>query len=381
MLCKKCKSEIPDESIFCLMCGKRQVAEAQKKRKPKSRGNGTGTAYKRGKTWTAEVHCGKKFDPAKDKWVPDRRYKGGFSTKTEALEYIPTLKANNVQAERPATTLAILWDGYSKGAMLKLSKNKQGHFRTAYNKIAGIARRPVSALTINDLQDLVDDKAPTYYPAKDIKTLLSHLYKRAVAQQDVSANLADFINLPDLDEGEPMPFTESDIKKLWKDYGKGNKTTGYILLMIYSGMMPGELIKAEKNMVDWKSQQINGAGLKTKKRKETPIVVADFMVPVLRDLCEFSPTEKLLSIRRDAFYDEFHVILERCGIEDRTPYACRHTTATALALGNIAPGVIQSVMRHTKYSTTERYIHTKIDTTPMLTALNSMATKPPELKS
>jgi len=32
---------------------------------------------------------------------------------------------------------------------------------------------------------------------------------------------------------------------------------------------------------------------------------------------------------------------------------CRHTTATALALGNIAPSVIQEVMRHTKFNTTQ----------------------------
>lgn len=34
---------------------------------------------------------------------------------------------------------------------------------------------------------------------------------------------------------------------------------------------------------------------------------------------------------RDQFYKEFHMILERCGCRNLTPYSCRHTTATALA--------------------------------------------------
>lgn len=51
--------------------------------------------------------------------------------------------------------------------------------------------------------------------------------------------------------------------------------------MIYSGMMPGELMQAEKKMTHWDTQEIIGCGLKTKKRKETPIVIADIVVPVL----------------------------------------------------------------------------------------------------
>jgi len=372
--CRKCKTEIPDESVFCLKCGTKQTVPSPKK-KAKSRGNGTGTAHKRGKTWQAEVTVGKKINPKTGKPVPDRRTKGGFATKTEALAYIPILKSGkNSNTKKAVSTLALLWEGYSKGSMLKLSKSKQGHFKTAYNKLSPIALIPISELTINDLQDLVYEAAPTYYPAKDMKTLLSHLYTRAAAQQDVGTNLAEYIELPDLEEGEAKPFNEEDLKKLWADYGNGNKLTGYILLMIYSGMMPGELIKAEKNMIDWDKQQIVGCGLKTKKRKETPIVVADMMLPVLKDLCTYSSLEKLLTMRRDAFYDEFHVILTRCGVEDRTPYACRHTTATALALGNIAPSVIQEVMRHTKFSTTERYIHKEVDIAPMLDALNTITT-------
>ena len=46
-------------------------------------------------------------------------------------------------------------------------------------------------------------------------------------------------------------------------------------------MMPGELMQAEKNMTHWDTQEIIGCGLKAKKRKETPIVIADIVVPVL----------------------------------------------------------------------------------------------------
>ena len=41
--CKKCRKDIPDESVYCLFCGTKQVKE---KKKALKRANGTGTVYK-----------------------------------------------------------------------------------------------------------------------------------------------------------------------------------------------------------------------------------------------------------------------------------------------------------------------------------------------
>jgi integrase len=261
--------------------------------------------------------------------------------------------------------------------MQKLSKSQQVTYSIAYNKIKkykkiDIVNSPISEITIDILQDIVNASTSTYHPARDIKNLFSQFYKRAMAQQDVAVNLAAFITLPNNNEVSQIPFNENELKKLWKHYGEGNKFTAYILLMIYSGMMPGELFIAKKQMIDWERQQIIGCGLKTKKRREAPIIVADFMIPVLEEICLNSKKDKLLVMSEDKFYSGFHETLAECGIEDRKPYACRHTTATALALGNIAPGVIQEIMRHTKFETTKRYIHQDLDTAPMLIAVNTL---------
>ena len=370
LICVKCKREIPEGSLFCPQCGKKQVVT---QRKGPRRGNGTGSVYKRKDGgWMAVKVIG--YEPlGNGKLKAIRVTKGGFPTKKAAVEYLPKLAPRQ---QKKKSTIASLWNGWSTSQMLKLSQNKQSHYRTAYAKIKSIAYIDIDVLTISDLQAVIDEQTPTYYPARDIKNLLSHLYKRAMAQQEVATNLSDFLVLPDFTEAERAPFTEEELRSLWASYGGGEKLTGYILLMIYSGMMPGELFQVQKSMIDWEHQCIVGAGLKTKKRKTTPIVIADMMMPVLRDLCGFSKSEKLIDVRRDVFYKEFERIVQGCTGRKLTPYSCRHTTATALALGDIAPSVIQEVMRHTKFSTTQRYIH--VDTAPMLDAVNAI--RPEDLR-
>lgn len=369
MVCVKCKSEIQDGSNFCPKCGKKQTAA--KAQKPRLRGNGQGTAFRRGKSWTAAAVVGWRWDET-DPQNPIRRRvtrtRGGFRTKAEALAYIPTLRN-----ERPkeAVTLESLWLIWKDNAMLKLGKSKQTAYTIAYRKIKSILYCDINTITIGQLQALVNEKAPTYYTAKDIKTLLSHLYTMAVAQQDVPTNLAEYIELPTLEEGEQIPFNIEEQNAFWNDYAAGNTFTGYILLMIYTGMMPGELFDARKDMVDFEAKTILGCGKKTRKRKKTPLVICDAIEPVLRHICDTIPGEKLLRMNRDNFYTTYNETVARCNCRPLPPYSCRHTTATALALQEIPPSVIQEIMRHTKFSTTQRYIH--VDVAPMLSAVNKLS--------
>ena len=82
MKCRKCRAETPENAKYCPSCG----AKLSTQQAAKSRGNGTGTVYRRGKTWTAAKTLG--YYVSEDKLHREVRTKGGFKTKREALEYI-----------------------------------------------------------------------------------------------------------------------------------------------------------------------------------------------------------------------------------------------------------------------------------------------------
>ena len=367
MDCVKCRRQIENDSIYCRFCGKKQVIESGSKKSAHSRPNGTGSVYKRGKTWEACIVRGYIIgDDGKKKAV--RSTKGGFKTKKEAMEYLPVLKHAPV---RKTPTLNDLWEIY-KGSknFQKLSESRREKYEIGWRKLETIWFWKIDAITTFDLQNAVDSQAETYYPARDLKDLLSKLYQTALPNEYVRTNLAEFIQLPDLHAKKRDPFNSEEISALWNDYTAGNWWTGYILLMIYTGMMPGELLDARKDSIDWEGRQIVGAGKKTEIRRDAPIVLADFILPVLADLCENTPGEKLIRINRDKFYAVYYETLERAGTRRLTPYSCRHTNATILALENIPPSVIQKLMRHARFSTTEKYIH--VDIEPMLAAANKL---------
>lgn len=362
--CIKCSAELPEGALFCPYCGKKQSATEKTQRK---RANGEGSVFRYRNGWRAQIVIGYKLVGGRSQAV--YRTKAGFKTKREALEYLTTLRSEKRKA---APTLQQLWEQYQEGKYRKLSASRQEKYRIAWPKLKDIHFCAVDMLTTADLQRVVNENAKTFYPARDMRDLLSLLFQLAMADQFVPVNLADYIDLPTLEEKEQDAFTPKEITALWTDYAAGNWWTGYVLLMIYTGMMPGELMKLKKDMIDWDAREIRGCGLKTKKRKETPIVFPEIIAPVLLDLCQRSESRigNVLCMNKDRFYPEFHAALARCGARDLKPYSCRHTTATALALGNIAPSVIQEVMRHTKFSTTQRYIHP--DMTAAHAAVNAL---------
>ena len=366
--CIKCAATLPADALFCPYCGKRQ-SQAQRQTR---RGNGTGSVCKRGKVWEAAVVLGYKIENGRS--VAIRRSKRGFKTKKEATDYLPVLRQEKC---RKVPTLNDLWYRFRNSRQFEgLSESRKEKYSIAWKKLGSESFVNIDQLTVADLQGMVDRHAKSYYPARDLRDCLSKLYQLALPDQFVSINLAEYIELPPQNSKEREAFSKEDIAKLWEDYAAGNTFSGYILLMIHTGMMPSELLGLRKDLIDWKNKMICGAGKKTKVRKETPIVLADCIIPVLADLCEHSDGDKVLHINKDRFYTKYYETLERAGCKRLTPYSCRHSTASTLALENIPPSVLQRIMRHSRFSTTEHYIHINVD--PLLEAVNQL--KKPEKK-
>ena len=368
MTCPKCKRDPPPDAMWCPWCG-RKLTRTERKRKPKRTPNGTGCAYQRPgqKTWTAEVVVGYRDPPPLDlenpenrkQRVPIKKTRGGFATKAEALAYCPTLRAGGHLKPETAPTLEYYWKSYEKSNLPKLSDSKQTAYSIAWEKMKKIHTAQVDQLTVADLRDTVAAAAPTYYTAKDCRTVLTQLFKIAAADGYANKDLPSFIQLPKLTEVEREPFSDTEQAALWKLYESGDIRAAIPLLMIYTGMMPGEAFDLTVSQIHMEDRQIIGAGKKTAVRKQTPITLAASILPVVEDLIAHArPSGRIFGTSEDKWRADYYAALEAAKCRKLQPYSCRHTTATALAITEgIAPQTIKKVMRWSTTKMLDRYAH------------------------
>lgn len=381
MVCRKCSRDLPEDAVYCCYCGIKLSVGTQNS---KAKGNGTGSIYRRSDRagWVVAWTVGHKvvtLPSGAVKANPVRKTKSGFKTKKAANEFLSAIIANGEASMVKRTpTVAELYDQYENAPGKKPGSSTLTAYRTAFNRRINPAfgSLHIDVVTLKHMEKAI--KGLTYDPAKDVKDLMSKLFQRAIADGFVTVNPATLLALPEKDSKEIPAWHPLEIEKLWTTYGQGNRIAAACLLMIYTGMMPGELFQLKADMIDFEKRTIIGCGLKTKERKEKPIVLSDTVLPVLRDLAGTSPSRQgfVLGMNKDNFYDQFHEMKKALGIRAEVrPYSSRHSTATELELLGVSPSVIASVLRHKNYATTAKH-YMDIPTDAALEAVGKIDRKP-----
>lgn len=208
MICRKCKTELPPNAVYCHMCGTKQdVGKSTKKR-----GNGQGTVYKRGNTWTA---CATRYEG-------NRRItksKGGFDKKKDAIAW---LSSASFVTDKPATTFAELYAEWSKLHYPTISKKKASIYAGAYKKCAALYGKKWTDIGLRHMQAVVNAQKETFYPRRDLKVLFSLMSKYAIIAGYSDRDLTPNIKLPPKEKPHKKAFTDAEIDSLWKDYNAGN---------------------------------------------------------------------------------------------------------------------------------------------------------------
>ena len=357
MNCVKCGAEIPENSKFCNICGAKQVISA---RGTKKRGNGQGTVYKRPSgTWAVQVTLGYYIQDGKMKRKTAQKY--GFKTKKDAINYVQALYAPSEKSK--VITLSELWELFQND-LSSLSASKQTAYRTAWKRIEPlVSYRTIDSFTVPELQELTDNTAPTFHTRREIKILLSQLFKIAIRDDYIDKNRAEHIKLPAHETAERTIFTAEEKQKLWNAFENTHSLAiGGMLAMLYTGMRPGELLKMRIENVHLDEHFMTG-GIKTKKGKNRKIIIPDKLIPVIEYLMQHSNRGKLLYYNPvNDFYVEWKDERSKLGMrEELVPYCCRHTYVTNLTALNVSPAMLQELVGHEDYDTTLIYTHLSIE--------------------
>lgn len=337
MQCRKCRTQIPDESKYCLRCGAKQDVS----RKPKSRGNGQGTAYQRGKTWVA-VRVLSYYTDVNGKTHRKTVSKGGFRTKKEALDYLPHLTG---QAKRNRNiTFYKLYEAWAPTH--PAGKSTMDCYKSAFKWFAPVHFMNMSDIDIDDLQDCLDDCPKGKRTKENMKALCGLLYKYAIPRNFATLEMGHYLVIRAEGSSEKDALPMSAVEKLRSAIGFV-PYADYIVAQCYLGFRPSELLALDAKFYDRKQSAFIG-GSKTEAGKDRIVTVSPKIQPIVDSLirdkisgpvfCQPDGKPLSLSSYRDAFYDA----LDAVGVDNPmigegdarrhkyTPHSCRHTFATLM---------------------------------------------------
>lgn len=338
MQCKKCRTELPEGSVFCLKCGAKQTGA----RRPKSRGNGQGSVYQLpNKTWIAVCTVGYDVD-AQGKKHRRTRSKAGFKTKREAVAYLPTLAYQPRQ--RVTMTFQALYEKWEPTH--RAGKSTMDCYRAAYKYFRPVWLYKISDIDIDDLQACMDDCPKGKRTRENMKALCGLLYKYAIPRHQATLNLGQYLIVGSGEVGEKAALPLAAVEQLRAGIGH-IPYADYIVAQCYLGFRPGEFISLDAKDYNRQQRAFVG-GAKTDAGRDRLVTVSPKIQPIIDRLMQdkisgpvfCGPDGQALSIKqyREAFYAALtaagiqNPITEKDGIKRRTytPHSCRHTFATLM---------------------------------------------------
>ena len=352
----KCGREIPEGSVFCPWCGRKQQRPA---RRPKSRGNGLGSVYRLpdGK-WCAVKTVGWTVDPlppdAPPDAVPHKRrqtVKRRFRTRKDAEAAIVTLSAADrrprtgtaTQRKGTAVTLKELYDQWFPTH--DRGKSTMNCYQAGFRLFAELWNVKMEDLDIDDLQDCLDESDAGRRTQENAKTALGLVYKYGIPRNAVpkDRNLAPFLQIRAAGSAKKPGLSASELELVRKSAAAGDSVAAAVLCHCYLGFRPTALL--ELTVADYSAERrcfVGGIKTEAGKRRTVPVSpkiqsYVDALVAAASDGYVFGSGGRQLTLR--AYREQFYDLLQRCGIDNPTdedgrhrltPHSCRHTFATLM---------------------------------------------------
>lgn len=354
MNCPKCKKEAVEGAPFCPWCGAKLIAP-QRKQKPKTRGNGQGTAYKRGKHWCAlwrHYYGGECL----------RIYKGGFETKSAALDFLAHIK--DAPREDPNITLAALYDKWISRHAERVGRSTINCYKAAWKYFEPLRLFPFVHITTDLWQSCVDECPHGERTRENMKALATSLFKYAHELGIASEDYGQHIYIKRGEKREKRAFTAAELAVMFNAAGTV-PFVDVILIYCYTGFRPNELLAMEPSAFDPNEKTLRGGG-KTEAGRDRIVTVSPKILPfVLARYNEHDPRlicEDGKRITTNHWSDLQRRALNALPcIRDLTPHECRHTFATLMKRVEASKEDKKRLIGHASDAMLEHYTHAEIE--------------------
>lgn len=250
----------------------------------------------RRKPWRARVTLRWDIDPDTGKTKQVYKTIGYYESKAAALKALADYNTNPYEVS-PEVTFAEVYDRWARRKFDEISNSNIAGYKAAYNLCTSIYNVRFCDLKLAHLQGVVDNSGKNHPTLKKLKIMFNQIFDYAVQNEIIGKDkhIVEYLNI-----GKPTKsnkhyrFNNTEIETLWR-WAPNNEYVQLILMLIYSGVRPGELfaVKSERVNLEEKSFYIDKGKNENAVRK---VPIHDKVLPFFRHWVNKS-TEYLVTQR------------------------------------------------------------------------------------
>ena len=306
------------------------------------------------------------FDEKTGKAVQKYRTLGYYPTRKAGLQALADYNKNPAALGTADITFSMLFDMWKeKRDFDNMDKQAQRAYRGAYKHSAPLHDMKVAQINSDHLNEIMKQIEVGVAGQKLLKTFWNQMFDFALEKDIVFKNYSKFVKTRDKDSrtSTRKPFTKEQIQLLWDNVDMEGVDT--ILIMIYTGMRPSELLKIHKDNVYLEKRYMTG-GIKTTAGIDRVIPIHKSVLPLIERRLQSTFLVSMNDGRemQYRYYLEYvwKPIKDKLELEELTPHCCRHTFVTLATEAEIDERLIKKIVGHSTGEITDRYRHSYIET-------------------
>lgn len=280
---------------------------------------------------------------------------GSFPTSVEARKALADYNANPYDIDAAKVTFSELYEKWSSEKFNKISQSMVLSYKNAFRAFAPIHDSQFIMLRKHHFQMVISDSGKTYSGRERMKMLASQMSKFAMENDIVVKDYSCFVDLGDKPDKvlKRKPFTEEQIELLYKSLHV-YRYTDTILMMIFSGVRPSELLLTETENVHL-DENYFVCGIKNNSSKNRKVPISKFVRPFFEKYYNeavaanskwlIQNTEGQQMKYSNFNRDKFHKIMEQLEME-HMPHDGRHSFASFMDKAEANKLCTQLIMGH-----------------------------------
>lgn len=302
-----------------------------------------------------------------DRGYPVYQIIGYYEERKQAMLALAEFNKNPLAIDADKITFAELFEIWKAKKFDGATTSTINGYNAAFKNSPSLHDMKFADIKTMHLDNAITNCKLGHGSLKKMKVLYQQLFAYAMANDIVTKDYSEYVKLGEnKDKPVRIPFSQQEIDKLFM----AEPTTPYIdtiLILIYTGIRPGELINLRPDDVNLAEKYFIVTESKTEAGQNRPVPIHAAILPYFERRMAaktkyliMAPKNKQMSY--DYYYRSiFQPIMEQLDMDHR-PHDCRHTFATLLNNKGANSTSIKNMIGHTSFAFTEKtYTHKDIE--------------------